>query len=250
MAYELLVGLKPDIAALRRCADAIANEEGKQQATLSANNALDSTARSSAIDSPARARPSSPADAYLVLQMNLRERMIALLPFPKGVSPAARDFVLSMLRPLPHERPTAEELLMHPWIALAAKAEGHQMLKYKEAVPTSLVAKDADVKAHYQYTRAMFAPGNCAEAPPSSQNADQSFPANSKRAGKEPGSRDAPVSQDRPMSLRSRDRPTGQKGQKGGIWQEEAASGNERAESAKKGAGPSKADIDFCRQYL
>lgn len=93
MAYELLVGLKPDVTALRMSADAIAAEDARAQ-----------------INSP-----SSPIDGTSK-KARLAQKMAFLLPFPQRVSGAARDFVLCALRPLPHERLTAQQLLQHDWI--------------------------------------------------------------------------------------------------------------------------------------
>ena len=43
-------------------------------------------------------------------------------PWRSQVSPAAREFIVSLLRHDPRRRPTAEQALRHPWLASAAGA--------------------------------------------------------------------------------------------------------------------------------
>jgi hypothetical protein len=45
------------------------------------------------------------------------------LRFPSSVTPAARDFVCACLAEQPGERPTAAQLLEHPWLARAPACE-------------------------------------------------------------------------------------------------------------------------------
>ncbi len=47
----------------------------------------------------------------------------AVLSFPASVSSVARDLITWALSPRPEDRPTALQLLQHPWLAAAARQQ-------------------------------------------------------------------------------------------------------------------------------
>lgn len=106
MLYELLVGFTPVVAPVRRAAQHVAQPP----------------AVVGPIASAAGSRGEIAAAAGSVSDFVTAEMSPATLHFPSSVSAPARAFITWALQADPRDRPTAKQLLLHPWIQTHLRA--------------------------------------------------------------------------------------------------------------------------------
>ncbi len=108
MLYELLVGFTPVVAPARRAAQHVAQPPAMAAPIASAAGG--------------RGEIAAAAAAVSVSDFVASEMSPATLHFPSSVSAPARAFVTWALQADPRDRPTAKQLLMHPWITTHLRA--------------------------------------------------------------------------------------------------------------------------------